>query len=120
MIVVFCFSMAYPCLFYQWLGEEFSFKQASIFGLVEFQVYWACNTSNSHTIKAPNILTSVGWISNVSAEVMSSCGAHIRACKGGGWFPLACGDAFISSVVQTLVAFLTEFQTQWETSLAKS
>ena len=112
--------MAYPCLFCQWLGEEFSFKQASIFAFVEFQVSWTCNTSNGHTIKTSNILTRVGWISNVSAEVWSSCGAFIRAKEGGGWFEFACGDAFVSNVVQTLVTFFAEFQTQWETSLAKS
>ena len=117
---VFCVFFIYPYLFCQWLGEIFSFEQASIFGFVEFQVSWTCNTSNSNSLPTSNILSSVGWISHVSIIVRSFGTTYIRTYKGGGWFPFLCGDAFISSIVQTLVTFLTEFQAQWETSLAIS
>ena len=104
----------------RWLSEEFTFEEAGIFFLVEFQVSWACNTSNSNSLPTSNVLTRVGWISNVSTEVWSVMGTFVWAFKGGSWVPFLSGDTIISSTVQTLVTFLTEFQTQWEASLTVS
>ena len=106
--------------FVDWLGEVFSFEETSVFFLVEFQVSWTCNTSNSDSLPASDVLTRVGWISNVSIEVWSVFWAGIWAYKGGGWFPFLGGDTFVSFAVQALVTILTEFQAQWPAGLTVS
>ena len=103
-----------------WLSEEFSFEETSIFFFVEFQVSWTSDTSNSNSFPASNVLSVVGRISNVSTEVWSKMWTFVWAYEGGGWVPLLGGDTFVSSTVQTLVTFLTEFQAQWETRLTIS
>ena len=100
--------------------EVFSFIETSIFVFVEFQVSWACNTSNSDSLPASDVLTMVGWISNISAEVWSVFWTGIRAYEGGGWFPFLGGDTFVSFAVQALVTILTEFQAQWPAGLTVS
>ena len=109
--------MNYFFLFAGGLGEVFSLVKTGIVEFVEFQVSWTCNTSDSNSLPASNILSRVGWVSNVSIEFGSFFTTDIWTLEGGGWLPFLGGDAFISSAVQTLIAFLTEFQAHWEASL---
>ena len=59
-------------------------------------------------------------VSNVSIEVRSTVWAFVWTFEGGGWFPWLCGDTFVFSVVQTLVAWFAEFETEWPAGLAVS
>merc|ERR1719378_371056 len=101
-----------------WLGLVFSLVQACVPVLVEQQVGWASNTSDSLSVEAGDVLSWLMWVSNVSTEVWSTSWAFVWAGEGGGWFPWLCGDTFVFSVVQTLVASFAEFQGQWPTGLA--
>ncbi len=63
--------------------------------LVEFQVSWTSDTSNSNSLPACNVLESVTGISNVSTEVVSTVGAFVGASESGGWSPAFCGYTVI-------------------------
>jgi len=104
---------------FDWLGKVFSFKQTSIFFLVEFQFSRTSNTPNRHAFKATNVLTSIVYIGNVSSECRSSQWTFVWTFKCGSWYKLACSDTFILIWVQTLVAFFTELQIEWPASLTK-
>jgi len=99
-------------------GDIFSFKQACVPFLVEQQITWACDTSDSLSFEASNVLSGIVWVSNVSTEVWTEVGAFVWAFEGGGWCPWVSGDAFIRFGVQTLVAWFAEFQGEWEAGLS--
>ena len=68
-------------------------------------------------MEASDVLVWVAWVFDVSAEVGSTVGAFVWAFEGGSWVPLLCCDAFVVTVVQTLVASFAEFKAQWPACL---
>ena len=102
------------------LGLVFTIVQTGVPFLVEHQSFGASDTSDSGTVEASDILVWVVWVSNVSAEFGSTVGAFVWAFEGGGWVPFLCSNTFVFSVVQTLVAWFTEFEAQWPAGLTVS
>ena len=112
--------MILELIFSDWLGEVFSFVETSIFVFIEFQVSWTSDTSYCNSLPASNVLSRVGWISNVSIEVWSIMGTFVWTLESGSWVPFLGGNTFVFFAVQTLITILTEFQTQWPASLTVS
>ena len=69
---------------------------------------------------ASNIVMVVGLILHISRETVSHTRAHVGTIGCGGWSPYLCGHTSISNIVQTLVTFLTVYQTRWPASLTAS
>jgi len=96
----------------------FSLEQTCVPLLIVQQVAWTGNTSDSLSLEAGNVLSCIVCVSNVSSEVWSVMGAFVWAIESGGWFPWVSGDTIVVFGVQTLVAWLAEFQGEWKARLA--
>ena len=107
-------------MFADWLSDVFSFVETSVLFLVEFQISWTSDTSNSNSLPASDVLSGVSWISDVSIKVWSVMGTFVWTLEGSSWVPFLGGDTFVLFGVQTLVTILAEFQAQWPASLTVS
>jgi len=103
-----------------WLGLVNTIKQTGIPYLVKEKTFWTTDASDSNSHPAGDVLSWVRWVLEVSAEFWALEWADVWTIECSCWCPCFSANTVIRFGVQALVASFTEFQGEWEASLAGS